>query len=122
MDAVIHYYCLIVSTSLVSWLMCVLEAVVQKELCPCLHYRYFAPIVPNIDLELAGCGVLMGVTGHLRKITFGQISLGEIIFHKPSYKISEGPTSENVGCYVQFHDVNDKVGSTGMLRAWICVD
>lgn len=70
MAAVIHCYYSIVSSSLVYWLMCILEAVVQKELWPCLHYQYFASVIPNIDMKLAGCGVLMGVVVHLRKITF----------------------------------------------------
>lgn len=52
---------------------------VQKALWPYLYYQYFAPVIPNIDMKLAGCRVLMGVTVHVRKITFGQISLGEIM-------------------------------------------
>ena len=64
----------------------------------------------------------MGVTVHVHKITFGQISLGEIMLHKTSYRISEGLTSENVRCYVQFHYVLNKVGNTHMLRVQICVD
>lgn len=72
MAAVIHYYYLIVNASLVNRLMCVLGAVVQKELWPCIHYQYFALMIPNTDMKLVGCGVLMGVV-HLRKITFGGI-------------------------------------------------
>lgn len=71
-------------------------------------------VIPNIDMKMAGCGVLMGVVVHLPKITFGGISLGEIMFHGrlPSYKIPEGWTSENVRCLVPLHRVDDKVGNT----------
>lgn len=124
MAAVTHHYYLIVRASLVNRLVCVLEAVVQKELWPWVHYQHFAPVIPNIDMKMAGCGVLMGVVVHPPKITFGGISLGEIMFHGrlPSYKIPEGWTSENVRCLVPLHCVDDKMGNTRMWRPQIRVD
>lgn len=78
--AVTLYYCLIVSTSFVNWLICVLYVVVQTELWACIHYQYFAPVILNIDMKLVGCRVLVGVVVQQHKITFGEIALYRLFF------------------------------------------
>lgn len=54
------------------------------------HYQHSVPTILNIDIKLAGSGVLVVVVQH--KIVFGTISLQRSIFFKQkiSYKIPQG--------------------------------
>lgn len=62
----------------------------QKKPWAYAHYQHFAPTILNIDIKLAGSGVLVFVVQH--KIVFGTISLQRSIFFKQKifYKIPQG--------------------------------